>query len=103
MEAEDVCNFLYGARCAREEFLSLLQAHLAVILFRAETDPLREGLSQMRIANPEFGGNRGQTETFLTPEGDECMGALDQLVDTPVESRSALQVADDREQVRSHG
>lgn len=102
MEPEDICNLLYRTCCAREQFLRLLQADLAMILFGTETDPLRERLSQMRVAHAEFGSDRGKTETFLAAEGDERMGPFDQLVDPPIESRRTLQVADHREQMRAH-
>ena len=65
VETQDLGDFLHGACRASQEFLGLLQAHLAVILFRAETDPFGERLPQMRVAYAEFCGNRGQTQTFL--------------------------------------
>lgn len=70
METQDVCDLLHRARRARQEFLGFLQADLAMILFRAKTDSFGESLSQVRVAHPEFGGDRGQTEAFLAAKRD---------------------------------
>ena len=102
METEDISDLLYGARRASQEFLSLLQAYLAMVLFWAEAYPFGERLPQMRIAYAELGGDGRQTETFLAAQRDECMGAFDQLIDPPVESWTALQVANHGEQVCTH-
>jgi hypothetical protein len=102
METQDISDLLYGARRASQEFLSLLQAYLAMVLFWAEANSFGERLPQMRIAYAELGGDGRQTETFLAAQRNECMRALDQLIDPPVESWTALQMTDHGEQVRAH-
>ena len=56
----------------------------------------------MRVAHAKLACKRGQAQTFLATQCDECMRALDQFIDAAVEMRSALQVANHRKKVSAH-
>jgi hypothetical protein len=80
-KAQDFGDFLDGFGGVQQQILGFLETDIEMVLAGTDADAGSETVPQVRVANPQFGGEGAEVQRLLASEGNERMGALDKLID----------------------